>query len=100
MNEVELYKYLNDMRLKETWGDGIMLSAAAWLYERPVELFLHTDDKKLTCKSFPLLILLRPGLINSNHYIRIRSQTPTHEMTRMYILCARIHTTENRKTIL
>jgi hypothetical protein len=84
MNEVELHKYLSDMRLKGTWGDGIMLSAAARLYERPVEIISPHGRQKVDVQITSAVNPIRLGLINSNHYVSIRSQTQTRKTSHDY----------------
>jgi len=74
MPEDELEAYLNKMAKHGEWGDGIMLSAAVWLYQRPIIILTSegriqtVDTSDATASSAEPI---RLGLINSNHYLSI-----------------------------
>jgi hypothetical protein len=72
ITEDVLEVYLNKMAKRGEWGDGIMLSAAVRLYERPIIILtpdgqIQTVDTRCATSAEPI----RLGLINNNHYLRI-----------------------------
>jgi hypothetical protein len=72
MTEDVLETYLNKMARHGEWGDGIMLSAAVRLYQRPIIILtpegqIQTVDTCDASSAEPI----RLGLINSNHYLSI-----------------------------
>lgn len=72
MTEDVLETYLNKMAKHGEWGDGIMLSAAVRLYQRPIIILtpegqIQTVDTCDVSSAEPI----RLGLINSNHYLSI-----------------------------
>jgi hypothetical protein len=72
MAEDVLEVYLNKMAKHGEWGDGIMLSAAVRLYERPI-IILTTDGQTQTVDTRDATSAepIRLGLINNNHYLSI-----------------------------
>lgn len=72
MAEDVLEAYLNKMAKPGEWGNGIMLSAAVRLYERPNIILtpdgqIQTVDTRYATSAEPIML----GLINNNHYLRI-----------------------------
>ena len=47
MSETEFGDYISDMKNNSSWGDGIMLSAAAEMYKRPVHVWTAEGSQKV-----------------------------------------------------
>ena len=76
MSKSELENYLHNMQMSGCWGDGIMLSVAARLYGRPVEIVLadgsvSSIDIGNTGIVSPTMQPIRIGLVG-NHYVSIQ----------------------------
>ncbi len=65
-------KYINDMSLKGTWGDGIVIDAAVNFYKRPIIVVTpdsqHTHGTDIESSIKPM----RLGFINNNHYVSLK----------------------------
>ena len=76
MSKSELEKYIHQMQMSGCWGDGIMLSVAARLYGRPVEITLadgsvssiDTGNTGIASSSMEPIRLCLIG----NHYVSIQ----------------------------
>lgn len=80
MTEDTLDMYLANMDKHGEWGDGVMLSAAVRLYERPIFIMtpegqLQTVDTCVASSAEPI----RLGLINNCHYVRIYRLQPLQD---------------------
>ena len=76
MSKSELENYLHNMQMSGCWGDGIMLSVAARLYGRPVEIVLgdgsvSSIDIGNTGIVSPTMQPIRMSLVR-NHYVSIQ----------------------------
>ena len=84
MSKSELENYLHQMQMSGCWGDGIMLSIAARLYGRPVEIvladgsvsFVDTGNIGIVSSSMEPI---RLGLIG-NHYVSIQDSAEFDEI--------------------
>lgn len=74
MSTPELNLYLDEMQKDGTWGDGIVLSVAVLLYNRPIIIILPDGHTQSIDAAVPLPDKepIRLGLV-TNHYVSIVS---------------------------
>lgn len=73
MSAHALSVYLDEMEKDGAWGDGIVLSAAALLYGRPIVILSSDGHMQSIDTAVPSAEAepMRLGLVNGNHYVSI-----------------------------
>lgn len=79
VSKPELGVYLDAMQKEGTWGDGIVLSAAARLYDQPIVIVMSNGHFQSidTAVSSPEAEPMRLGMV-SNHYVSILKNNNCH----------------------
>ena len=84
MDTRQLQKYLDRMKLDRNWGDGIVLSAAVMLYNRPIVVVspdgakehIHVHVMHVDAANPSNAEPIRLGYVFNNHYVSIHSNDP------------------------